>query len=183
MKNNIKREKSKNFNFGVCFILSIFLLSILGIAIKSKKFVLLLFATPIVIALLILIFSNIKNKTKILKKDTIQNEQINDFNNIKITKNNFYSLFTIKINKYQEHIKENCDIKLKIKPQLKNYKYFNCSAEIEIFEDNTKIKTINCFLNINGKIKIKEKAQCSSFNKKKKFYFKIIKATGQIIKQ
>lgn len=126
----------------------------------------------ITIILLLLI---IQIPRKVKYEDSIENEQIADYNNIILTKNNVYSLFNIKVTIYQGAVdKDKANCVIKVGPQLKNYLYM--SSAITILVNQQYEQTI--LLNSKGKGKCKFKIVAY----KNKENYKVIDAKGSMMR-
>ena len=116
------------------------------------KIIFIINLVALILNIILLIIFSIYCPRKIQYTGNIETEEITNFNNIKLTKNNVYSLFNIKVKIFQDNFQKRYAIcKIKIKPQFKHYNYFSNSITLKINNEYT--QTI--FLNSKGRGKCK----------------------------
>lgn len=168
MENNkpeIINNKKRHINGFIVFGIIIFSIFILGIILLSIKY-----------------------SQTIKCEDTITTEQISNFDNITLTKNNIHTLFDINGKVFQQfQFSKNTDYNIEVKPQLKNYQYISCSITIKLYfketfgSNNYYTETKTCLLNINGIGVINNHISNIDIDKNNCSY-QIISVTGTMIK-
>lgn len=139
-------------------------------------FLLFLTLTVIIVITAVILYLTIKKPRTIVYDGNIDFEEVSNYENIKLSNNNIYSLLDIKVKIYQAKSQNEYAIcKIKIKPQLKNYIYM--SSAITILVNNKYKKTI--FLNHKGVGKTKFSILTSKYNEK----FQIIETKGSMLLQ